>query len=119
MTATARTAMNRRCSDFGEPVTRGFSPSEQYRCEAHQSAATDIYALAATMYLAVTGDLPPEGLTRLSSDAYVPVARQVGRRFPRKIKTAIDLALAPRPQDRPQTVPEFARLMGLEAPARA
>ena len=109
----ARTALNRRCASFGEPVTHGFSPSEQYRCESIQTEATDIYAIAATMYLAITGTMPPEGLDRLTADAYVPVARRIGRRFSRRVKSAIDAALAPRAKDRPQTVAEFRNLMAL------
>ncbi len=110
---TARTTHNRRCSALGEAVTRGFSPSEQYRCESLQTPATDIYSMAATMYLAITGTMPPEGLDRLTTDAYVPVAQLIGRRFPRRIKSAIDAALAPRAKDRPQSVSEFRAQMGL------
>ena len=48
-----------------EVVTRsGFSPEEQYRSNGEQGAHTDVYAMAATLYKAVTGITPPEALAR-------------------------------------------------------
>ena len=110
---SARTAINRRCTEYGELVTHGFSPAEQYRCTSIQNQATDLYSIAATMYLAITGTIPPDGIERLTADSYVPVGRRVGRRFPRSLKAAIDAALAPRASDRPQSVAEFRTLADL------
>src|SRR5258706_7148781 len=51
----------------------GFAPVEQYAevPGMKQGSWTDVYALAATVYWAVTGKIPPPSVGRMVSDAYV------------------------------------------------
>ena len=53
-------------------LTRGFAPMEQYYRRGHQGPWTDVYALAATIYCAVTGIVPPESVERVVSDTLKP-----------------------------------------------
>lgn len=96
----------------------GYAPVEQYGDvpDMAQGAWTDVYALAAVLHLAVAGKVPPPSVGRLLSDTYVPLAGQeaLRARFSEQFLKAIDAGLAVRPEQRPQTMLEFRRALGLD-----
>lgn len=53
-------------------LTRGYAPLEQYSYRSKRWPATDIYALSASMYELLTGQLPPEATDRIQSDTLIP-----------------------------------------------
>ncbi|MEP6873264.1 MAG: serine/threonine-protein kinase [Burkholderiales bacterium] len=91
----------------------GFAPIEQYSDSAtlRQGAWTDIYALAAVCYYAISGKPPQASVARVMHDE-MPSAASIGaQRYSPAFLGFIDACLRVRPQDRPQTVADARRLM--------
>ncbi|MBU6260758.1 MAG: serine/threonine protein kinase, partial [Burkholderiales bacterium] len=61
----------------------GYAPVEQYAeiPGMKQGAWTDVYALAAVVYFAITGRTPPPSVGRLLNDTYVPLAQSAAGRY--------------------------------------
>ncbi|MEL6423063.1 MAG: WD40 repeat domain-containing serine/threonine-protein kinase [Pseudomonadota bacterium] len=86
-------------------VKPGYSPFEQYASNGRQQGPwTDIYALAATLYLVVTGARPPDAPSRLTEDEYVSALVAAKGPFRPSFLAAIDHALTLAVADRPQSV---------------
>lgn len=85
----------------------GYSPVEQYEGEvnARQGPWTDVYALCALLYTAVTGGKAPlSSISRIVRDEQVP-ARVAGKgRYSDEFLAAIDAGLTVRPEQRPQSM---------------
>ena len=93
----------------------GYAPIEQYSEESDgdQGPWTDIYALGAVLHTLVTGSPPPVSVVRCIEDRYQPLTQLRPEGFSLPLLNAIDRALAMKPQDRPQSVDEFAALIAL------
>jgi len=95
----------------------GYAPPEQYRSKGKQGPWTDVYATAATLYRAVTGQAPLEALERLAEDDIAPPS-QLGVAIPPEAEQALLKALAVAPDRRFQSMREFRQaLLGQEAVA--
>lgn len=95
----------------------GYAPIEQYAemPDMKQGAWTDVYAMAAVMHLAVTGQVPPPSVGRVLNDGYAPLAGNIALagRYSPALLAAIDAGLAVRPESRPQSMAELRSLIGL------
>jgi hypothetical protein len=84
-----------------------------------QGAWTDVYALAAVLYYAISGKPPPPSVGRLVNDTLVPLKSSSGARYSAGFLKAIELALEVGSERRPQTMEEFWALLNSSAPAIA
>jgi len=87
-------------------MTPGYSPPEQYGA-GHTGPRTDIYSLGATLYAALTGIIPEDGLARAMDDVELTPLRKRNPIVSRKLAAAIEKAMAVRPEDRFQSAEEF------------
>lgn len=65
---SARQIVAERTQNFSAIVKFGFAPPEQYRKNSTQGAWSDIYSLGATLYYALTGDIPADPVSRFEND---------------------------------------------------
>ena len=101
-------------------VTPGYAPFEQYTSKAEQGPWSDIYALGGVLFFAVTGENPPDALSRMKSDTVSDVLARAHGRYGDAFLDAIAWALATDEKNRPQTVAEWRRrILGDVAEAAA
>lgn len=115
---SARYSLGEKSRSLDVVLTHGFSPKEQYSRHGRQGPYTDVYALAATFYYAVTGHKPPDSIDRMERDDLV-MPTSLGAQLSLQQEDAILRGLAVQPEDRWQSIAEFrAALIGTgEAPA--
>jgi serine/threonine protein kinase len=117
-------AARRVISDMTHTLTvilkPGYAPIEQYGAlpGSQQGPWTDIYALAAVVYCAVTGKVPTPSITRIVSDPLEPASRVAAGRYSSAFLAGIDKALSVRPEGRPQNVSELRALWRLDTPTK-
>ena len=84
----------------------GYSPEEQYRSRGKQGPWTDVYSLCATIYRAITGQVPEESLERMTEDT-LKRPSQLGVSLPRWQEEALMKGLAVIQKDRQQSMKEL------------
>ena len=86
-------------------VKPGYSPYEQYASTTSQQGPwTDIYALGATFYQAISGKRPPDAPSRMVKDEYQSARDVAIGSYRGGFLTAIDKALRLEVQERPQSI---------------
>ena len=97
-------------------MTPGFSPPEQYGTGS-TDARTDVYALGATIYACLTAEVPEDSLERaMGREELTPLRKRKPRVTP-ALARAVEKALAIRPEERYQSMVEFASALGAAARA--
>ena len=91
-------------------LTRGYAPIEQYSYKAKRWPATDIYALCASMYELLTGQLPPEATERIQSDSLTPPGQLIPGIDP-VLDRVIVTGMKMRVEERWQTAAELIELL--------
>ena len=103
--------------------SEGYAAPEQYAPGAESGPRTDIYGLAATLYRATSGHIPPPAIERRNaiasgkSDPLVPPARRLPPRGFGLLPAAIAAGLALDPARRPPSASEWRRQFGTESGA--
>jgi serine/threonine protein kinase len=106
----ARHALGDRSKSLSVILKAGYAPFEQYQTRGRQGPWTDVYALAATIYRAITGDSPPEATSRIVEDDLEP-PRAKGVRMPAEAERVLLRALAVDATDRYQQVVDFQQAL--------
>jgi serine/threonine protein kinase len=102
---TARDVLNNNSEDLTQIFTKGYAPVEQcYPKLAKQGPWTDIYALGATLYFAITGNVIISSKDRTINDIYQPLVdlAPYNQKYSLHFLKAIDDALSCNPDERPQ-----------------
>lgn len=116
---SARLATGAASETLTSIVSPGYAPIEQYMREGHQGPWTDIYALSGVVYRAVTGNNPPDAVSRMKSDG-VPAALTAARtRYDERFLRAIEWGLRLDEAMRPQTIAEWRELFSGRLPMSA
>jgi eukaryotic-like serine/threonine-protein kinase len=87
-------------------MTPGYSPPEQYGT-ARTDPRSDVYSLGATLYAALTGIIPEDGLSRVMDNVALTPTRKRNPRVSRKLAAAIEKAMEAFPDDRFQSADDF------------
>jgi serine/threonine protein kinase len=97
----------------------GYAPVEQYAedSEMRQGPWTDIYALSAVVYSAIVHKPPPTSVTRLIKDPIDLLQNTTRQGFSKAFLAAIDKGMAVKPDDRPQSIGEFSKMLGIDMSA--
>lgn len=116
----ARDQIGRKSRGLTSIVTPGYAPLEQYHADGRQGPWTDIYAMGAILYQAVSGSLPPEAPARVRADPYLAAAELARDRYHESFLQAIDWALRVGEDERPQAVGSWCdALSGVAPPVSA
>lgn len=94
----------------------GFAPPEQYASHGNQGPWTDLYALCATFYYAVTGMAIPDAPDRLAGESAVPLAVAIPKIWP-NLAAAVESGLQLDYRMRPQSMTEFCSTIDATAAA--
>ncbi len=101
---------NQATTTGARAMTPGYSPPEQYGT-ARTDPRTDFYSLGATLYAALCGVIPEDGLARAMDNAQLTPLRKRNAKVSRRFSTAIEKAMAIDPSDRFQSAEDFKKAL--------
>src|SRR5260370_19687340 len=106
----ARAAMAGRSTTMTAIFTPGYAAVEQYT-SAKLGPWTDVYGLAATVYHAITGRIPPSSIDRVLKDTYEPLSELRPEGYAAELLAGIDAGMARHVDDRPQSIAQWRHVL--------
>ena len=104
--------MMRKSRSLRAVVSDGYAPIEQYSEHPEkQGPWTDIYALGAVAYVALTGQVPAKAPDRLRADPLPPVGDAASRPVDAGLAAAVDASLAVDEPARPQSIAQWREML--------
>ena len=94
-------------------LSDGFAPIEQYDARAKRGAFTDVYALAATLYSLLTGELPTISPMR-AIGTELEEAKKINSSISDRVNEAITKGMEIKPENRPQSINEWLSLLNIQ-----
>ena len=122
---SARQALGRKSKSVTAIASAGYSPPEQYESDGEQGPWTDIYALSALCYRAITGEAPMEAtrrqnqLLRSQTDPLPSLAESAAAGYSPAFLEAVDVGLRLIERDRPQSLDQWLAVLDSSAAADA
>ncbi len=101
---------NQQTTTGARAMTPGYSPPEQYGT-GHTDERSDIYSLGATLYAALTGIIPEDGLSRLTGKSKLTSLKKKRHDVPSELAFVIEKALAIEPEKRYQNAEDFRKAL--------
>ncbi len=107
-------------SKLAGELAPGYAPPERYEHAHEPGAASDFYALGATMYYCLTQKQPPaaqnriKALSRSEPDPMASLSGSLGATYSEELLQAIDWMLLPEYNKRPQSATEILALLKSE-----
>jgi len=94
-------------------VSPGWAPFEQYHSAGKQGPWSDLYAVGGVLYWLITGQKPVEAAARIRQDTLVPAAKAAPQGlYSPEFLAAVDWAMHPHEDERPQSVAQFLQRFG-------
>lgn len=102
----ARAAYENQNKSLSVILKQGYAPAEQYSSRGRQGPWTDVYALSATMYRALSGEVIPDAPSRLKKDKIRDI-RMLAPEIPLYSAKAVMKGLAVKAENRYSSIREF------------
>ena len=115
----ARQQMGEHSKSLTAVLTPGYAPVEQYSNAIPQGPWTDIYALGAVAYAALTGQAPNDAVERMTDDRLPPVEEAAPGTLSRTLTQAVGAALTVNARLRPQDLAAWRAMLDQRADAGA
>jgi len=96
-----------------DEIAEGFAAPELYLRSGKRGAFTDIYSLAATLYVLLTGTVPASAKDRKFANARLVPPKKINPQISGRTNRAIIAGMKIETKSRPQTMREWLDLLGL------